>query len=211
MRRTTIILAVVLAIAGCTRHYTLVEPERRTIADFYTVDPQIPWSRATSGHMEVWTVDGPNLAAVYFLNGVKDGDTLFRVRGDKQSIPRFRKYMTPTEIMELVVASLASSKVGAEPELDAIAGGRAIVRTDQIIATMVEAVGLRPINFGGHPGFRFDLAFRTGQGLKEAGFVVGTVFEDKLYLIIYTAARAHYYDKYKESVERLVSSIQVKA
>ena len=161
--------------------------------------------------MEVWTVDGPNLAALYFLNGVKDGDTLFGAPGDEQSIPRFYKYMTPTEVMELVVASLAASNTRTQPELDAIAGRRAIIRTDQIIATMVETTGLRPIDFGSHPGFRFDLAFRTGQGLKEAGFVIGAVLEEKLYLIIYTAARAHYYDKYKQQVERLVASIQVKA
>ena len=209
MRLVIVILAVVLSISGCTRHYTLVEPQTRTIADSYTVDPQIPWSRAKSGHMEVWTVDGPNLAAIYFLNGVKDGDTLFRARGDKQRVPRFYKYMTPTEIMELVVGSLAASNTGAQPELDAIAGGRAIIRTDQIIATMVETTGLRPINFGNHRGFRFELTFRTGQGLKEAGIVVGAVLEDKLYLIMYTAARAHYYDKYKQQVERLVASIQV--
>ncbi len=50
MRRATgaaLIVAALIA-AGCVR-YSLVEPRTRTIADRYTVEPQIAWSAETDG------------------------------------------------------------------------------------------------------------------------------------------------------------------
>jgi hypothetical protein len=185
LRRLAPALALALALAGCAR-YSLVEPRTRTVGDLYTVEPQIPWSAATDEEWEVWTVDGPTLQAVRFLNGLADGKPLFRARGDEKR-PVFRKDMTPTEISELVADSLAA--VGAQK---------------------IRVLNLRPAPFGGLPGFRFDLDYSTRTGLDRKGSVAGAVVKDRLYLILYTGLAEHYYDKHREAVERLIESVRMK-
>jgi len=185
MKRTIAALLCMMLGTGCATAYSLVEPRRAPIGDLYTVEPQIPWSAAKAGKMELWTVDGPALQAIRFINGLTDGDALFGGR-DKEKRPKFRKAMTPTEIMEFVVDSLASSGL-----------------------QKVEATNLRPEPFGDVPGFRFEMRFVYGGGLEGQGLVVGAVAKEKLYLIMYTGARAHYYAKHEEDVERLVRSVRM--
>ncbi|MGH7407464.1 MAG: hypothetical protein ACREKF_05580, partial [Candidatus Methylomirabilales bacterium] len=129
-------------------------------------------------------VDGPGLQAIRFVNGLAEGEALFD-GGGKEKRPTFRKTMAATEFMEFVVDSLALA--GLEK---------------------IQPTGLRPESFGGPQGFRFDMSFVTRQGLEGQGTVVGAVLKEKLYLIIYSGARAHYYPKYKEHVERIIQSIR---
>jgi len=39
------------------------------------------------------------------------------------------------------------------------------------------------------------------------GFVVGTVRQERLYLIIYSGAHIHYFDKRKDDAERVIRTI----
>ena len=75
--------------------------------------------------------------------------------------------------------------------------------------TGAQTIHLRPFKFGNHPGFRFELSFLSQEGLEYEGFVVGTIKDDKLYLICYTGTRQYYYPKYKESVEQIIASIDM--
>jgi hypothetical protein len=93
--------------------------------------------------------------------------------------------MSENEIMEFVVDSLTN--MGAQN---------------------IEARDLRPSPFGPWPGFRFELVFQSASGLDMLGSIAGTVRDDKLYLIIYSAAAQHYYPKHKPTVDALISSIQ---
>jgi hypothetical protein len=184
MRWTVGTLLLAVLVAGCAMGYTLVEPRRTAVGDVYTVEPQIPWSAAKAGKRELWTVDGPGLQAIRFVNGLVDGEALFE-GGGKEKRPTFRKTMAATELREFVVDSLAQA--GLEK---------------------IETTGLRPEPFGGAQGFRFDMSFVLRQGLEGQGTVAGAVLKEKLYLIIYSGARAHYYPKHKEHVERIIQSIR---
>lgn len=184
MKRAAILIAAVLLVVACGR-YGLVEPERQEIGGLYTVDPQIAWSKRRDGGVELWTVNGPDLEAVRFFKGLEDKDVLLK-EGDRDKLPRFRKDMTASEVMEFVVDSLIVAGVNR-----------------------VEATDLRPAPFGKLDGFRFELAFVTDAGLEYEGLVVGTVVDEALHLIMYTGAREHYYAKYKDEVERLIASIEM--
>lgn len=177
-------LLLALLLAGCAT-YSLVEPKRTPIGDRYTVEPQIPWSAAKSGKYEIWTVDGRLLQQLQFVNGLEDGEPMFKGNAQyKKQV--FRKNMPASDIMELVVDGLSSD--GA-----------------QKLATR----NLKPAPFGGQPGFRFEANFVTKDGLEYEGLVVGAIIKDKLYLIKYTGTRAHYHPKHKEHVERLIESIRM--
>jgi hypothetical protein len=185
MRRRTISGVLLFILFGCAR-YSMIEAKKAVIGDLYTVDPQISWSAASEGKMDIWTVDGESLQAVHFVKGLEDGDVLFK-GGDKDKRPAFKKHMTPGEVMEFVVDSF--STVGAQK---------------------VRAVNLRPDRFGSLPGFRFEMDLTTKDGLEKQGLVIGAIIKDHLHLILYTGTKAHYYPKYKDHVEHMIQSITLK-
>ena len=207
MRNTVVFVSMAVVLSACAS-YSLVKAERRSIGDFYTVKPQIEWSSTSEEKLEMWTVDGPSLEALFFVTGLTTGETLFRSSKDEEKRVTYREGMTPTDVVEFVVASLESADRAAT--LATVSAGSTMLREDQMGAAMVEASNLRPTQFGGLPGFRFDLSFLSPEGLERDGLVVGTSSEGKLYLIIYLGARAHYFPKYKEEVEKLIASIETK-
>lgn len=187
MKARLVISIVCLLLSACS-HYTLLEPHRYQVTEFYSVEPQISWSRAKQGTVELWTVDGPLLQAVRLISDIKEGDVLFPVFGQDKKLPQFRAGMTATEIQELVVDSMAAS-------------GAANISTSN----------LRPFQFGTLPGFRFELQFLSADGLEFDGTAAGTTSEGRLFLILYTGTRSHYFDKHKPDVERMLQSIQTSA
>lgn len=183
MRRLVLVFTLSVVLAACTT-YSLVEVERRTIAETYTIDPQVTWSTRKQGHTEVWTIDGPTLEGIWFFKNVGDEDTMFEVP-DKDKAPHFKKDMTPSEIMEFVVDSMAGPKTAD-----------------------VKSVNLRPMAFGSAKGFRFEMTFYE-DGLLMDAIVAGAIIQDKLQLILYYGAREHYFSQHKGSAEGILSSIKL--
>ena len=184
MRQSMLILAVVGFVAACT-DYTLVSSARHSFGDAFSIEPQIEWSKITAGGLELWTVDGPLLAAIYFAAGLEDGEALFQV-GKKEDRPTFRTQMTAFEVAEFVTNSLA------------FAG-----------ASGVDSLNLRPIEFGEIQGFRFELSYRTADGLEQGGIAAGAIRDGKLYLILYRGTRQYYFEKYRTEVERIIDSVEM--
>lgn len=182
--RSIFSILVILFLSSCT-HYTLLEPQRHQVSSVYSVEPQIQWSRVKTGAIEEWTVDGPILQLVRFFDGVKDGDSLFPTYGKNQKRPLFRAGMNATEVQEFVVDTMSAI-------------GYADVRAEN----------LRPFQFGSLPGFRFELQYLSAEGLERNGIAAGTTSGEKLYLILYTGTRSHYFDKHKPHVERMLQTIQ---
>lgn len=186
MNRLIAVSMLALTFAACSQ-YTLQEPTRVKIADFYTVDPQIPWSRGKFQQIELWTVDGSLLEAIRYFDPRNDGDTLFVPRPG-QVLPKFGKTMTTFDVQEYVVDSM--SAVGLVD---------------------VQASNLRPWPFGVLSGFRFDLSFIDNDGLEHDGIVVGAITNERLYLVMYTGASKYYFPKYRGYFESIIESVQIAA
>ena len=183
LRPLAMLVGLSLLLSACAQ-ITLVEPKRHKIGEAFSVEAQIAWSRLPAGKSEVWTVDGTRLQAIRFYKGIEDEEALFETRGDLK-LPVFRADMTANDIMEFVVDSY--SRLGA---------------------SQVEARGLRPDDFGEAPGFRFEFGFLDPDGLEAEGMASGAVIEERLYLILYTGSRAHYFPKHKNDVEKLLDSVE---
>ena len=188
VRRLALILlfvAITLAACGGCR---LVEPSRHPVGDQMTVEPQIEWSAKTDGKLQLWTVDGATLAAIYLVSGLEDGEPIFtiRSRGAREVQPTFQGGMTEIEIAEFVTDSLAAAGL-----------------------QQLELSGLRRARFGMRTGFRFEMTFLSPHGLEGDSLVAGAVVDDKLYLIIYLGARAHYFPYYRDDVERIIESVEI--
>ncbi len=189
------IFSTVIFLGACT-HYTLVEPKPQTIDDqLGTVNPQNPWNRVARGKIEVWTIDGPTLQAVRFYKGLQDGEKLLPIRTNAKQMPVYRPNMRANEIMEFFIDSL-------------IAAERLGWREANLTASHIAAENLRPFDLNGLSGFRFEIRFAASNGLEYDGFVVGTLIEEKLYLISYSGTRQYYYPKYKQAAENLIASIR---
>jgi hypothetical protein len=174
-----------VTMAGCSR-YTLIEPKARTIADVYTVEPQIAWSGISDGKWEVWTVDGPALEAIQFLKGLPDGEPLFRGTPEQKRVT-FRKTMSPSEISEFVIDGYSSLGV-----------------------QKATVSNLRPAKFGDKDGFRFEFQFVTRNGLEKRAMVAGAVLKERLFLILYSGTALHYYTKQQTEAEKIIESIRMK-
>lgn len=186
MRKYTAI-SILLLLAACS-NFTLAPADKPQKVAFYTVTPDATWNRAspTAGNQEIWTIDGPLLESLQFFSGIKDGKPLLPpAAGAKKKHPVFRKAMTASEVQELTVDTMAQT-------------GFADVRSTSLV----------PASFGELQGFRFAMDMTTGEGLDFQGLALGTVKDDRLYLIVYTGASQHYFAAHEEKVERIFASIR---
>ena len=180
-----VIVATLGVLEGCVQ-YSLISTERQDMGGF-SIEPQIEWSSIAEGGIEVWTVNGPGLEAIYMTDDIDDGEPLFEQKfgQSKKQLPLFRAAMNANEVMEFVVDTLISSGAGE-----------------------VHTTALRPQKFGAHPGFRFDLEYLGATGLEGRGMAFGAIVEDQLYLMLYLAAAEHYFTTYGGHVERMFDSLK---
>lgn len=176
--------------------YALVRVQRAYVGDrSLSVVPPRPWNRHRSflwsdvRDVEDWTLNGPYLDGISFVSGLKSGRYLVRQskRADQQ-VPKFRSDMTPPEI----VAMLES--------LYRVKGGAVDFRT----------LSLQPRPFLGTNGFQLDFEHLDGDELWRKGRAVGAVINGQLYLILYDAARSHYYAAALPDFESIVASAQLR-
>ena len=139
--------------------------------------------------VEDWTLNGPYLDGISFVSGLKGGRYLIRQsKRASQQVPKFCSDMTPPEI----VAMLES--------LYRIKGGAVDFRT----------LSLQPRAFLGTGGFQLDYEHLDSDELWRKGRAVGAVINGQLYLILYDAARSHYYAAALPDFESIVGSAQLR-
>jgi len=206
-RLTKLVLAAVSvpALGACSSigtgeygfsSYALVGVRRVNVGDgSLTVTPPRPYNRHRSflwsdvQDVEDWTQNGPYLDGISFVSGLKSGRYLIRQskRADQQ-VPKFRSDMTPPEI----VAMLES--------LYRVKGG----------AVEFHTLSLQPRPFLGTGGFQLDYEHLDSDELWRKGRAVGTVINGQLYLILFDAARSHYYGTILPDFESIVASAQLR-
>ncbi|RMF11993.1 MAG: hypothetical protein D6763_01890 [Alphaproteobacteria bacterium] len=181
--RKLLILSITLLLAGCAR-YSLVEPGT-TSAGAMSVTPTQAWNKATGGFLgrEYWTQDGTALNVILFINGIADGEPLFKARKTAQ-FGAFRATMLPHEIMELTESSLAKA----------------------FGSTATATSNLRPVEFMGATGFAFNYSFVTQADVPTRGLARGVVKDGKLYMILYQAAETYYYEAGLPEAEQIMNS-----
>jgi hypothetical protein len=159
-----------------------------------TVAPR-EWNRTTRNgftdirYVEDWTLNGPYLDGVTFVSGLPDDRRIIRQerRADRQ-VPKFRSNMTAPE-----VASLLETLYRVE-------GGTVDWRT----------LALTPRPFLGYPGFQYDFEHLDGDELWRKGRAVGAIINGRLYLMLFDAARSHYYPAALPDFEAMVASAQLR-
>jgi hypothetical protein len=110
-------------------------------------------------------------------------------RTTDQQVPKFRADMTPPEIAAMLES------------LYRVRGG----------AVDFHTLSIQPRPFLGTGGFQFDYEHLDGDELWRRGRAVGAVVNGQLYLVMFDAARSHYYDAALPDYEAIVASAQLRA
>jgi hypothetical protein len=172
--------------------YSLVNvKEIRVGDDSLAVTPPRQWNKISARlftdirDVEDWTQNGPYLDGISFVTGLKDGKALVyqRSRDDRQ-VPKFRSNMTPPEIAAMVES------------LFRVRGG----------AIDFSTTSLTPRPFLGANGFQYDFEHLDGDEVRRKGRAVGAIVDGKLYMILYDAARMHYFNASLPDFEAIVAS-----
>ena len=193
MKRIISLLVFGILSTGCvTMNYTLI-PTGTSDVGSLAVSPGLNWNLAPKIHTPVarresqsWTQDGLNLNRLIVIPAVPDGEPIFKAPQKSSALPNFRAGMLPNELVELAESSI--EKLFGEGE------------------SMVETDNLRPHRFGEHIGVLFDLRMTLAAGPKYRGMVGSFTAADQLYMIIYLAADPHYFDKYVQEAEWIITN-----
>lgn len=200
-RQSLLLIVAALSLAACTSAgggsfgyggYSLVRvKEVRVGDDSMAVTPRREWNKIAASlfvdihAVEDWTQNGPYLDGISFVTGLKDGKALVHQRGrDDRQVPKFRSNMTPPEIAAMI-ESLFRVRAGAVD---------------------FRTVALAPRTFMGVNGFQLDYEHLDSDEVRRKGRAVGAIIDGRLYLILFDAARSHYYDALLPDFEAIVSS-----
>jgi hypothetical protein len=160
-----------------------------------SVVPPRPWNRhrpslfADVAAVEDWTLNGPLLDEITFITGLRSGHFMVRQRRTTdQQVPKFRADMTPPEIAAMLES------------LYRVRGGTVDFRT----------LSLQPRMFLGTNGFQLDYEHLDSDELWRKGRAVGAVVNGELYLIMFDAARSHYYEGALPDYEAIVASAELR-
>jgi hypothetical protein len=175
MRRAAVLFPCVLMLTAC-QQYQAVEGGSRNVGSFAVTTPAAVWNEVpgahASGGLPTWTVDGVTLNSLSFVSGVEDGNPL--VEADSEArYPVFHADMLPNDIVELVQSTCAKL----------------------FDATITAGGELKPLTIAGQPGFEVTFEFVTGDEVIRRAFAGGTVKDGQLQLVLYQAARMHYFQK----------------
>jgi hypothetical protein len=157
-----------------------------------TVTPDKAWNKAgRPGRLsESWTLDGLTINELTFYGGIVDGKTLFReVDKVNAPLPKFSKTMLAPDIATLLESSYR------------VALGTSLMQIESI----------EPATFAGTQGFQFTYSFAVQDEVKRRGIARGAVIGDKLFLVTYEAPRIHYFERDKDSFDKIASSARLAA
>lgn len=196
MRRNALLAAFFAAtfavsLAGCAgRGGPLVSPGPNPAGGKLMIDSPMEWTRMSTSRFQLWTIDGELLNRLYLIHGVREREYIFL--GSRQSTRRpdgafFQPGMRADELRDLILDGLRA------------AGGANIV-----------ASNLRPVDFGGREGLRFEFAMDNDSGLRYQGMAAAFEHDRQLALALFLAPSEYYYPRDAEKVDRMLATLRLK-
>ena len=205
LRQALILLAAATSLSACASGvggggfgyggYSLVRvKEVRVGNDSMAMTPPREWNKISGSlfvdihAVEDWTQNGVYLDGISFVTGLKDGKALvYQRRRDDRQVPKFRSNMTPPEIAAMI-ESLFRVRAGAVD---------------------FKTLSMTPRPFLGTNGFQFDYEHLDSDEVRRRGRAVAAVINGRLYMILFDAARSHYYNALLPDFEAIVSSARL--
>jgi hypothetical protein len=182
-------LLLVLLAACASSGGPLVEPGPNPAGGDLRIDSEMEWTRYSEMRSQLWTMDGQPLNLLYLIPGVREGEYIFlgsRQTRRRPDGPFFRSGMRADEVRDLIVDGL-------------LAAGLVGVQTQD----------LRPDDFGGREGLRFEMTMTNQQGLKYQGMAAAFEHDQRLALALFLAPSEYYYPRDADKVARMLDSLRL--
>ncbi len=190
--KTVAALALVsLPLAPAYAGWKVIAPgvETKTKSGLISVSPTGDWNRFTGHPMkkgEVWSIDGPTLNELYFVSALAAGETLYKEYDKKNNpLPKLGASLQLTDVPEFFESSFR------------VAAG----------SSLFQVTGSEPAQFGGRPAIKFSFDYSVeGSPLVRKGIAIGSVVDNKLYLISFAAPSTYYFDRDRAKAEAIMAS-----
>ncbi|MEJ7747427.1 MAG: hypothetical protein WKF61_11930 [Luteimonas sp.] len=184
-------VCLVVLLAGCaSRGGPLVSPGPNPAGSGLTIDSEMEWTRISTQRFQLWTIDGELLNRLYLVPSVREREYIFlgaRQTRRRPDGPFFQPGMRADELRDLIIDGLAASG-----------------------AINIQASNLRPVDFGGREGLRFEMSLANEEGLKYQGMAAAFEHDRQLALAIFLAPSEHYYPRDAEKVSRMLDTLRWK-
>lgn len=188
--RSMLLAIAVLLLAACAAGGPLVTPGNQRVGSRLTIDAGMEWTRMQGMREQLWTIDGPQLNSLHLIPHVREREFIFL--GQRQTRRRpdgafYRRGMRPDELRDLIVDGLRASG-----------------------AVNVAVTNLRPADFGGREGLRFEMAMDTGAGLKYRAMAAAFEHENGLALALFYAPTEYYFPRDEAKVSAMLDTLRWK-
>lgn len=185
-----IVVVLVLLLAACAAGGPLVTPGRTTAGGDLSIDAGMEWTRMGGTREQLWTIDGPLLNSLYLIPVVREREFIFL--GERQTRRRpdgafYHRGMRPDELRDLIAD-----------------GMRAAGAVNLVVSN------LRPADFGGREGLRFEMAMDNETGLKYRAMAAAFEHDKGLALALYYAPAEYYYPRDEAKVSAMLDSLRWK-
>ena len=196
MRFTGALIVLALIAACATNKNTSVVPGVTSFADMRVTIGE-GWLRAPAGVVPeerslsmTLTHESLEQDRLMIIPGVSDGQSIFRDQDDASPLPSFATNMSSEQIAAMVGESMQQTLWN---------GG-----------ATVAIKNARDQGYNGIPGFVFDLEVDMPSGPDHKGTAGGFVYENRLFVIVYSAESPEYFERHIDVVRQLIDSMTVR-
>lgn len=183
-------LLLALLLSACaSRGGPLVSPGPNPAGGDLRIDSEMEWTRYSERRSQWWTMDGQQLNLLYLIPAVRPGEYIFlgqRQTRRRPDGPFFQPGMRADEVRDLIVDGL-------------LAAGLVGIQTHD----------LRPDDFGGREGLRFEMSMSNQQGLRYQGMAAAFQHDDRLALALFMAPSEYYYPRDAAKLARMLDSLRL--
>ena len=188
--RGLIVAALTLLLAACASGGPLVMPGRTTAGGNLSIEAGMEWTRMGGMREQLWTIDGPQLNSLHLIANVREREFIFL--GERQTTRRpdgafYHRGMRADELRDLIVDGMRAAG-----------------------AVNVVASNLRPVDFGGREGLRFEMAMDNQAGLKYRAMAAAFEHENGLALALFYAPAEYYYPRDEAKVSAMLDTLRWK-
>ena len=175
-------VAIILLLSGCAGTWTRVDDSTKAFktSNYQALLP-MGWVLITLDDDLFITRDGVGIQQIEII--YQPHDKAFEKLKKSSSAE-----MLPGELAELYIGEIKANNANGLPSLKVITN--------------------EPTEIGGYQGFHLHLKYTAGNGLHHESLVHGFANQKGFYLVRYIAPSLHFFSKYKDVYQNVVSSFK---
>lgn len=181
---------LLILLAACSSGGPLVKPGPNPAGGRLMIDSDMEWTRFSGPRYQLWTIDGELLNRLYLIPNVREREFIFLGQRQTQRRPDgafYHRGMRADELQDLILDGLR-----------------------QAGAVNLQAANLRPVQFSGRDGLRFEFELHNDEGLKYRGMAAAFEHDTGLALALFMAPATYYYPRDAARVERMLGTLRLR-